>query len=338
MKIAPKSVDSFLLSPSREHLATLIYGADGGLVRERAEKIAKAILGESFSDPFAKLELSEAELLADPARLCDELSSVSMMNPKRVIIVRDAGNNLTRVLEPALSYFHKDNYLIIIADELTGKSSLRLLFEKEQSCAALACYKDEMRDVSAVIRKKFEESGIAYDREVMDYLASQLGNDRYVTYQELEKLALYAGDEKRISLEDAKQLVDYNQTAQLDDIINAVADRNLSALEKTVTQHLREGTQPIAYLRALQRYFNRLYAIRAQMDSGQSAESVISSLRPPVFFKQQPILTRHANSWNTENIVKALRFLITAELSCKTSDFPAIAASSRELLKVTQLR
>lgn len=316
----------------------LIYGADSGLVRERNEKISKAILGADFSDPFAKLELSEAELLADPARLCDELSAVSMMNPRRVIIVRDAGNNFTKVIEPALPYLHKDNYLIILADELTGKSSLRLLFEKEQSCAALACYKDEMRDVSAVIRKKFDEAAISYDREVLDYLASQLGNDRYVTYQELDKLVLYAGDEKKITLEDARQLIDYNQALQLDDIVNSVADRNLAALEKNITQHLREGTQPIMYLRALQRYFNRLYAIRAQMDTGQSAESVVSSLRPPVFFKQQPVLIRHANSWGIENIVKALKLLITAELDCKTSDLPAIPASSRDLLKVTQLR
>ncbi len=316
----------------------LIYGADSGLVRERNEKISKAILGADFSDPFAKLELSEAELLADPARLCDELSAVSMMNPRRVIIVRDAGNNFTKVIEPALPYLHKDNYLIILADELTGKSSLRLLFEKEQSCAALACYKDEMRDVHAVIRKKFDEAAISYDREVLDYLASQLGNDRYVTYQELDKLVLYAGDEKKITLEDARQLIDYNQALQLDDIVNSVADRNLAALEKNITQHLREGTQPIMYLRALQRYFNRLYAIRAQMDTGQSAESVVSSLRPPVFFKQQPVLIRHANSWGIENIVKALKLLITAELDCKTSDLPAIPASSRDLLKVTQLR
>ncbi len=316
----------------------LIYGADSGLVRERSEKISKAILGADFSDPFAKLELSEAELLADPARLCDELSAVSMMNPRRVIIVRDAGNNFTKVIEPALPYLHKDNYLIILADELTGKSSLRLLFEKEQSCAALACYKDEMRDVSAVIRKKFDEAAISYDREVLDYLASQLGNDRYVTYQELDKLVLYAGDEKKITLEDARQLIDSNQALQLDDIVNSVADRNLAALEKNITQHLREGTQPIMYLRALQRYFNRLYAIRAQMDTGQSAESVVSSLRPPVFFKQQPVLIRHANSWGIENIVKALKLLITAELDCKTSDLPAIPASSRDLLKVTQLR
>lgn len=338
MKISSKAIDGFIASPQREHRAVLIYGADSGLVRERAGKITKAILGDSASDPFAKIELSEAELLADPPRLADELSSVSMMCPKRVIIIYDAGNNLSKIVEPAYSCFHKDNFLIITADELSGKSSLRTFFEKNADCAALACYRDEMRDVQAIIRQKLDAANIIYDREVLDYLAGQLGNDRYVTYQELDKLITYAGDEKKLSLNDVQLLVDYNQDTQLDDIVGAVADRNLVALEKTLTQHLREGTQPIMYLRSLQRYFNRLYAIRAQMQQGQSAEMVISGLRPPVFWKQKDPLIRHANSWNIENIIKALKLLITAELDCKTSDLPSIPASSRRLLRITQLR
>ena len=339
MKIAAKLIDSFLTSPQREHNAVLVYGVDSGLVRERAGKITHAILGAAASDTFAKIELSEAELLADPPRLADELSSVSMMCPKRVIIIYDAGNNLTKVIESAASCFHKDNFLIVIADDLSGKSSLRAFFEKDSGCAALACYRDEIRDIQAIIRQKFDAAHIIYDRDVTQYLAEQLGNDRYVTYQELEKLILYAGDEKKITLSDAQLLVDNNQDTQLDDIVNAVADRSLVALEKNLTQHLREGTQPIMYLRALQRYFNRLYSIRAQMlETRQSAEMVISGLRPPVFWKQKDPLIRHVGSWNIENIIKALKLLITAELDCKTSDLPSVPASSRRLLRITQLR
>jgi DNA polymerase-3 subunit delta len=133
--------------------------------------------------------------------------------------------------------------------------------------------------------------------------------------------------------------VDYNQDTNLDDVVNAVADKNLAALEKNIAQHLREGTQPIVYLRALQRYFNRLYSIRSQAtETGQNIEMIIAGLRPPVFYKQAPIFTKHANSWNIENIVKALKLLVSAELKCKTSDMPVVPASSRELLKITQLR
>ncbi len=339
MKLAPKSVESFLAAPQREHHAVLVYGVDNGLVRERCEKIIKAVLGKDAGDSFAKMELSEADILADPPCLADELSAVSMMCPKRIIIIRDAGDKLTKIIESAASCFHKDNFLLVVADELSSRSSLRAFFEKKTDCAALACYRDEMRDIQAIIRQKFDAAGIAYDREVVDYLSGQLGNDRYVTYQELEKILLYSVDSKKISLQDAQALVGYNQDANLDDIVNAVADRNIAVLEESITQHLREGTQPIMYLRSLQRYFNRLYAIRSQMqESGQSAEMVVSGLRPPVFFKQQPILIRHAGSWNIESIIKALKLLITAELECKTSDLPAVPASSRELLRVTQLR
>ncbi len=339
MKISSKAIDGFIASPQREHRAVLIYGVDNGMVRERAGKIIKAILGDAVSDPFAKIELSEAELLADPPRLADELSAVSMMCPKRVIIINDAGNKCTEIIESASSCFHKDNFLVVIADELSGKSSLRAFFEKNNDCAALACYRDEMRDVQTVIRGRLDAAGISYNRDVIDYLSSQLGNDRYVTYQEIEKLILYAGDEKKLTLNDAELLVDNNQDMQLDDIVNAVADRNLISLEKNLTQHLREGTQPIMYLRALQRYFSKLYSIRAQMQqTGQNAEMVISGLRPPVFWKQKDPLMRHVNGWNIENIVKALKLLITAELDCKTSDLPTIPASSRRLLRITQLR
>lgn len=339
MKILPKAVDAFLAAPQRDCNAVLVYGVDGGLVRERCNKIIKSVLGKAADDSFAKIELYEPILLADPPRLADELSAISMMCPKRVIIIRDASDKLSKIIESASSNFHKDNFLIVSADELSAKSSLRSLFEKQQSCAAIACYKDEIRDVQNIVRRHLDSEKISYNREIVDYLVEHLGNDRYVTYQELEKLVLYAGDDKKLTLHEVQLLVDYNQDTQLDDLINSVADGNPAKLEKTLTTHLREGIQPIIYLRALQRYFNRLYAIRAQMqENSQSAEMIISGLRPPVFFKQIPTLTRHANMWTIENIVKALKLLVSAEIFYKSSDIPAVPASSRKLFQVTQIR
>jgi len=337
MKIAPKIADTYVKKPDPAHRAVLLYGPDAGLIRERAKLLATAYLcGDK--DPFALTELSMPKLLEDPALLADECSSISMMSPKRVLLIRDASDKLSRTIEGAASYFNDSVLVIICADELSARSSLRAWFEAQTNTAALACYRDEMRDVQDVIRKTLETAGVRADRDAIDYLSGQLGNDRYVTYQELEKLITYAGDSKTISLSDAEALVDYNRETSFDDVVNAVADRNLQALEKTLTMLLREGTQPVAYLRALQRYFNRLYLIRSQMAGDKSAEAVIQSLRPPVFFKQIPILTRHIQLWPLPNIVKALKLLVAAEQSCKTSDLPIIPASSRFLLQITQIR
>jgi len=338
MKIAPKGIESYLTKPDPLHRAVLLYGPDAGLVRERTKRVCSVFLSGN-TDPFALTELKESQLTGDPALLSDELSAISMMAPRRVVLIRDGGDKLTRIIEGAAASFHEGVLLVIAGEELSTRSSLRGWFEKDPHAAAIACYRDEVRDVQEVIRKKFDASGIRADRDVMEYLSQQLGNDRYVTYQELEKIITYAGDSKTLELKDVQALVDYNRETSFDDMINAVADRNLSALEKTLTLLLREGTQPVAYLRALQRYFNRLYVIRAQMAStGQGADQIIPGLRPPVFFRQVPILARHLQNWNSESIVKALKLLVTAELACKTSDLPIIPASSRRLLQITQIR
>lgn len=337
MKIAPKSVESFLASPAPSCRAILLYGPDTGLIRERAQGLIAKFLGPNY-DPFALAELTEAQINADPALLADEIAAIHMMAPKRVIWLRDAGDKLTRIISDAAPQFHSSTLVLASGDELSSRSSLRAWFEKAPEAAAIACYHDEVRDVAGVIRKTFEAAGINADRDAVEYLSQQLGNDRYVTKQELEKCALYASESKSLNLTDVQSLVDYNRETNFDDLVNAVADRNLAHLEKYLTMLLREGNQPVAYLRALQRYFNRLYAIRARMNEGVPAEAVVESLRPPVFFRQVPILTRHANSWSSDAITKALRALINAELACKSTDIPMVAASSRRLLQITQLR
>ncbi len=344
MKIAPKAAEGFLGAPSREYGACLLYGPDSGLVRERAKTITKSILAAT-DDPFALAELTEAKIISDPALLADELASISMLSSKRIILIRDAGDKLTKIIEAAATQFHPGVFLIVCADELSARSSLRGWFEKDSRCAALAddnvaqfLSPDESRDVAGVVRKAFEAAGIRADRDVTEFLSQQLGNDRYVTHQELDKLVTYAGETKQLTLAEVRELVDYNREANLDDIVNAVADRNVQALDAMLSLLLREGAAPVAYLRALQRYFNRLYLLRAQIACGQSVDQALQALRPPVFFRQLPILTRHLHNWNSTQVIKALKLLTTAELACKTSDLPALSASSRKLFQVTQIR
>ena len=336
MKIAPKAAASLLAKPNQPYHALLLYGPDAGLARERMQLVAKN-LNIDANDPFSTLELSESKLLADPVQLTDELSGYSFMASQRLMIIRDAGDKLTKVLEATVDTLRADYFLVVIAGELGPRSSLRSWFEKTPSVAALACYQDDARDVQEVIRAHFANEQVQAPSDVVQYIASQLGNDRYVTRQELEKISLYLGGQKRLTMQDAQQLVDYNRDASTDDLVNAVADKSLRQLDEELGRLLREGVKPVQYLRALSRYFQRLYALKLQAEHS-SIESVIAAQRPPVFFKQVPILTRHVREWSLPNIAKALKLITSAELACKTSDMPAVAMSERKLMQLTQLR
>jgi DNA polymerase III subunit delta len=215
MKIAPKSAREFLQKPDKNTVGVLFYGPDAGLVRERMQQVAAVILGKD-GDPFGRMELGEDQLKNDPARLSDELCAMSLLGGRRVILVRDVGDKATKAVEGALERADGSNYLVVCADELGPRSSLRQLFEGHDKLAALACYKDEAVDLQTVIRQRLETAGIHCAREAFTYLTQHLGNDRYVTYSELDKVILYLGDEKQLSLEVAQELVGHNKEVQLD--------------------------------------------------------------------------------------------------------------------------
>jgi len=333
MKIGAREVRGFLAKPDKA-AAVLLYGPDTGLARERSQDIIKTLLGPK-PDALSILDVSEARLLSDPAMLSDELSAVSLMADKRVILIRDAGDKLTKIIESVSTLLQPDVYVIVLADELTSRSSLRAWFDKAPNVAAIACYHDEARDIGELVHETFSKANISVSSEVVQYLVSQLGNDRYVTRQELEKILTYIGDDKSLSIDAARQLTDTNRETQMDEAVNALADKNLSGLDKALVGLIKESIPPVAYLRALSRYFQRLYAIK-QMTKNSNVEAVIDGLKPPVFYKQKPFLIRHVKQWDAESIAKALTHISAAELACKSSDIPAFAASERELFKATR--
>ncbi|MGC2522189.1 MAG: DNA polymerase III subunit delta, partial [Stellaceae bacterium] len=84
MKIAPSRVAAFLQRPDPEIRAVLLYGPDAGLVRERADAVARTVCTD-LSDPFRVAMLNGAVLAADPARLADEAAQLSLVGGRRVV-------------------------------------------------------------------------------------------------------------------------------------------------------------------------------------------------------------------------------------------------------------
>ena len=61
MKLSGRQIDSFLDDPGNTVAAVLIYGPDQGLVRERADRIMRAVAG-STDDPFRTATVNEQDV------------------------------------------------------------------------------------------------------------------------------------------------------------------------------------------------------------------------------------------------------------------------------------
>jgi DNA polymerase-3 subunit delta len=96
VRLAPSRIAAFLRRPDPEFRAVLLYGPDEGLVRERAEAVARSVCPD-LKDPFRVADLTASVLGTDPARLADEASQLSLTGGQRVVRVRGAGDGLAKL-------------------------------------------------------------------------------------------------------------------------------------------------------------------------------------------------------------------------------------------------
>ena len=72
------------------------------------------------------------------------------------------------------------------------------------------------------------------------------------------------------------------------------------------------------------------------MTDGQSALEAVKSLRPPVFFRRQPVLAKAAGRWTSEGIAAACAAAWEAERDCKKTGSPATSLCRHVVLSIAR--
>ncbi len=339
MKVGPRDSDNYSRNPPRDVRAILYYGPNTGLVEERAAATLEAFAVDK-KDPFSFVELTEAALRGNPARLADEAGTIALTGSRRVVHLREAGDLAHDPLARALE-LPWDSLIVIEAGELPPRSRLRTLFEKGADLAAVACYDDDIADLTRLVTRTLESAGFRADRGVAQWIAGNLGSDRRMSRMELNKLLLYLMGKETVTQQDAEAVVGDAAAVTLDDVARAAAGGQLSQLVDKLARARFEGISPIIILASTLRYLSRLEEARTAMERGARDEEAVDALRPPVFWKHKKAFLAQLRSWNRRKIERARTELLDADLNCKTGILSAealqFAVCERALMRVAAM-
>ena len=329
-------VSGYIAKPDPKLRAILVYGPDAGLVRERAECLAKSVAPD-LDDPFRVMTLPGSALTADPARLNDEMAALSFTGGRRLVRIKDAGDALGGVFAGLLRDPPEgDSVAIAEAGDLAGRSALRRAFESAKNAVAVPCYADGVGELAALVTSVLASHKITAAPDAREYLVTRLGGDRGLSRAELEKLALYAGEGGKIGLEDAIACVGDSAALSVDDAVFAAAEGDAPALERALQRAFQEGESAVGIVKAAMRHFEKLHLAGSRIAGGMSADAALQSLRPPVFFKHQERFLGEIRQWPPRRAAMALSVLLEAERQCKTTGFPDHAICSDALLRLAR--
>jgi len=314
-------------------MAVLLFGPDQGLVRERAERLALAIVPD-LRDPFRVADIEGGALLEDPARLFTEASSLSMTGGRRVVRIRGAGNALARQFASFLGEAKSDALVVVEAGDLTKDSSLREIFEEAKNAAAVPCYLDSPESISELVRNSLKAQGISIAPDALEEAVSLLGADRGTTRREAEKLLLYMHGRQNVSLEDVRAIMGDEAEARIEEACDAAGEGDARRLDRALERLWTAGVSPVAVLRMAMGHFQRLGLAGTQIAKGESAEAIARRARPPIHFTRMASFRSQLRNWSAERLGEALDLLLETEILCKSTAVPSEAACGRALFMI----
>jgi DNA polymerase-3 subunit delta len=320
MKFNSSQINAFIgnIETRNEVKAILFHGFDAGLISDLYARTAKALVPDN--DPFRVADLSADIIKDEPNKLYDEAFAMSFTGGRRLIKIANADNTITKIFK---EYFEKGagDALIILSgsSSLSSSSSLVKLFQGLENAAVVPCYFDEGTGLTNLIRDEMETYGIKVSKAAMDYLSSNLGGDRLVSKGELEKLSIYMGDEKTVSLEAAQACVGDTANQSMMDLNYAVSEGNHVEVQHLLDRLYNEGMPSVAILRSLIYHFQKIFKVSSEIVSGKLPDQAVGGLRPPVNFKYKPRFIAMMKAWNIGLTQKAMSILSAAEVDCKST-------------------
>ena len=344
MKLQGRAIEGFLARPDPKIRAVLVFGPDAGLVRDRADTLARSVLSD-LNDPFRVAELTAKTVAGDPARLADEVAALSLTGGRRLIRLREADDSVAAAFAALFAAEPGGDSLVVAeAGDLGARSKLRLAFEAVTAGAALPCYMEDENALRRVMVELAAAAGLVLDPDAQAFLAANLVGDRLMARSEIEKLALYMdaapgkGGERRVGIEDVQAAIgDSASLLSLDDPAWAAASGDFPTLDRALGRLFAEGMAAVAILRAAQRHFQRLHWAQAEIAAGAGPEAAVKAVKPPVFFKMQSVFAAQLRQWPPAQLRQALERLVDAEAECKRTGMPDETLTARVLFQLAAM-
>ncbi len=337
MKLAGRDAAQYFAKPDPRKAGLLIYGTDAMRVALKRQQIITALVGENGEEEMRLTRMNAGTLRSDPASLLDALKAQGFFPGPRVVFVEEAADSSAPTIKGALAEWKDgDAQIIVTAKQLNARSALRKLFEAHANAFAVGIYDDPpSRDE---IEQTLAKSGVtSVNTDAMNALIAlsrELGPGDF--RQTIEKLSLFKlNDPEQVSVGDVDACAPTSTEADLDDILNIVAEARTAEIGPVMQKLSAQGTQPVGLCIGATRHFRTLHA--AASDPG-GAGAGIAKVRPPVFGPRRDRMLRQAQKWGTFKLEQALGILIDTDLQLRsTSRAPTMALMERALIRLSML-
>src|SRR5437763_316845 len=320
--------------------AYVLIGDEAFFRRRCREAILQHLVPADLRDfSLYDYDLGETDIheVLDRARTSSLMAAfqVFFIRGVKALYGRGSHNDAFEAIEQYTNSPNPDALLVFVADHISIPADPRRMEMQDrdryeriretlgQYCGVVELARVEESEAVRWVLRSAEERELTVEQDAARELVDALGGDLMMIANELEKLVLYVGDKKRITLGDVETLVLAAKQRSLYELTDAISRKDRAAALEVLDAILSSGDgeeAAIGHLYMLARTFRQMLVIHEHnvRDARALWQALWQGFRVPPFAADDVV--RQARRYRSRReLTRALRLIARADLALRSN-------------------
>lgn len=274
----------------------LFYGDNEGL----KEDTIKNFFVKKYQNKIHRYE--EKEILDNIDDFYNNVFTKSFFDNEKLIIINRVSDKIREIIEELIEKKTEDIQFILNSKNLEKKSTLRKLFEKQKSIVCIPFYEDNNQTLNSIISLFFRNKKIPISQQLINVLVERSRGDRKNLNNELEKIENFSLNKKNLNIQEIIKLTNLADNYSASELVDHSLAKNTRKTVTILGENNYSDEDNIIIIRTLLAKLKRLVKIYELVDEKNNIEQAISACKPPIFWKDKPLVIQQIRSWKKDGL------------------------------------
>ena len=289
----------------------LLYGNNSGLIEENVNNVLKPNFSQNV------IYYDEHEILDRIDTFREEIFNKSFFENDKLIIINRVSDKILNLIDEMVDKKIDDLKIVLKAVILEKKSKLRNFFEKQKNTIIVPFYEDTNQSLQFLAINFFKEKKIKISNENINLIVERSKGDRINLKNELEKIQNLARNKKIITNEEVLKITNLAENYNVSELVDQCLAKNEKKTLNILNENNVTNDENILIIKTFLFKLKRLKKLKIQLEEKNNIDLVLSSYKPPIFWKEKDLIKRQLSIWHLEKINRLINKINNIELMIK---------------------
>ncbi|MBT2690289.1 DNA polymerase III subunit delta [Bacillus sp. ISL-47] len=302
----------------------LLYGTEPYLINETKQLLINYVLSPEEAD----FNLSTYDLEETPIDTAlEDAETFPFMGERRLIFLHNPvfltsekskakiEHNLAK-LEAYIKEPAPYSVVVLAASSEKLDDRKKLTKQLKKTAAVLEAKKLNEGELKTWIRERAALNGVQIDEAAVELVLTLAGTNLFILTSEIDKLALYANDTKRIDEQMVEKMVSRSLEQNIFSLVDKIVHRKIEEALRIYYDLLKQNEEPIKILSVITGQFRLIYQVKELARRGYGQQQIAGYLKIHPF--RVKLAAGQAQLFGDEELTIIMSLLADADYQMKT--------------------